>query len=179
MAWTTWQYTTPEQHVVSRHDTVEPIQDSRSVNDPEVQAWIAAGNTPLPAAPPPIVFSENAPLAGQVHTTDATPTEVLRITLAPQTGYTGQVSTIGVDSGNGAVRVLRVSFAIKRLNGGALSVGAPVVLASHGDAAAASWAITMSVPGNDAVISVTGAAGRNVDWVAQGEIMSFAPGGVS
>ena len=126
-----------------------------------------------------IVFSADRALEGKVQTTDATPAEVVRLTLERQTGYTGQVSIIGVDGGNGAVRVIRASFAVKRLNAGALSVGAPVVIASHADSGATAWAINQSVAGNDVVVSVTGAAGRTIDWYCNGQIMSFAPGGVA
>jgi hypothetical protein len=134
-------------------------------------AWDAVpGNTADPADPPPLVFTEDTRIAGSVRTTDATPTEVYRLPLLPLTGYTGVVVLIGVDTGNGAVRVIRASFAVKRLGGGALAVGAPVVLASHADAGATTWQIAASVGGNDALVTVTGAAGRTIDWSLSGQM---------
>jgi hypothetical protein len=124
-----------------------------------------------------VIFTEDVRLVGRVRTTDATPTEVYRLTLLPLTGYTGQVAVIGVDTGNGAVRVIRASFAVKRLNGGALAVGAPVVIASHADAGATAWQIAASVSGNDALVTVSGAAGRVVDWSCTGVMTVFTPSG--
>lgn len=123
------------------------------------------------------VFTENLAVRGRVRTTDATPTEAYRLALQPLTGYTGTVTVIGVDTANGAVRVIRASFAVKRLNAAALAVGGPVVLASHADAAATAWQVAASVTANDAVVTVTGAAGRTVDWSLSGEMTSFTPSG--
>jgi hypothetical protein len=136
--------------------------------------------TIIPPSPPTLVYAEGIRIDGRVRTTDATPTEVYRLTLLPLTGYTGTVVLIGVDTtspGGGAIRVIRASFAVKRLNGGALAVGAPVVLASHADAGATSWQITPFVSGNDAGVTVTGAAGRTIDWSLTGEMTSFTPAG--
>jgi hypothetical protein len=141
-------------------------------------AWDAVpGNTPDPADPLPLVFTEDTRITGSVRTTDATPTEVYRLTLLPLTGYTGQVRLIGVDTGNGAVRVIVASFAVKRLNGGALGVDAPVVLASHANTGTTTWQIAASVSGNDALITVAGADGRIIDWSLSGTMTSFTPAG--
>ena len=141
-------------------------------------AWDAIpGNDPLPADPLPLVFTEDVRISGNVRTTDATPTEVYRLTLLSMSGYTGVVAVIGVDTGNGAMRVIRASFAVKRLNAGALAVGAPVVIASHADAGATTWQIAASVSGNDALVTVTGAAGRTIDWNCSGLMTSFTPSG--
>lgn len=141
-------------------------------------AWDAVpGNDPLPADPLPLVFTDDVRISGSVRTTDATPTEVYRLTLLVQTGYTGVVAVIGVDTGNGAMRVIRASFAVKRLNAGALAVGAPVVIASHADAGATTWTVAPSLSGNDALVTVTGAAGRTIDWNVSGLMTSFTPAG--
>jgi hypothetical protein len=149
--------------------------DGHAVDVPPEATPVVAAHVPAPRV---VEFSDDAPLEALARTTDATATQIIRVTLDAQSGYTGQVNVIGVDGGNGAVRVIRASFAIKRLNAGALAVGAPVVLASHGDAAAASWTVSMSVVGNDAIVSVTGAAGRTIDWLCRGQMMRFAPGGL-
>lgn len=142
---------------------------------PEEEAAVIA--TRAAAAVAFTVFSEDVRISGRVRTTDATPTEAYRLALLPLTGYTGQVAVIGVDTGNGAVRVIRASFAAKRLNGGALAVGAPVVLASHADTGTTTWQIAASVVGDDAVVTVTGAAGRVVDWSVSGTMTTFTPAG--
>lgn len=170
---------------LTQFDTIIRLSDGAGIPpDPanrdyqEFLAWDAVpGNDPLPADPPPLVFTENGQISGSVRTTDATPTEVYRLALLPLTGYTGTVVLIGVDTGNGAVRVIRASFAVKRLNAGALSVGTPVVIASHADAAASTWQIAASVSGDDALVTVTGAAGRTIDWSLSGEMTSFTPAG--
>lgn len=172
-----YQLTNNEGHVYYRTGGYVVPPDPLNADQQHYQAWLATGNTPDPADPLPLVFSSSQSLHGQVRTTDATPTEVVRLTLSLQTGYTGQVNVIGVDSGNGALRVIRASFAIKRLNGGAVSVGAPVVVASHADASATSWTIASSVNGNDAIVTVTGAAGRTIDWLCEGSMISFTPAG--
>lgn len=129
------------------------------------------------ADPPPLTYAGSLPVESRIRTTDATVTEVYRRTLAPLTGYAAILNLLGVDAGNGAVRMIRASIVAKRLGGSALLVGAPVVLANHADVAASTWAITAAVGGNDVVISVTGAAGRTIDWLLSGDVHSFTPAG--
>jgi hypothetical protein len=159
-----------------------PIWDHNGPDPPSQRqglyaAWLAAGNTPAPAVPAPLVYASSTPVEGRVRTTDATPTEVYRRTLAPLTGYAAILGLLGVDAGNGAVRMIRASVVAKRLGSGAVLVGAPVVIANHQDTGAATWAIAATVSGNDVVISVTGAAGRTIDWLLNGEVRSFTPAG--
>jgi hypothetical protein len=155
----------------------------------ELQTYDAQGAIiplPLEAAPvvdahmppPPIVGAVAVnPVTRRIRTTDATPSEVYRATLALLTGYWAGFRLVGIDAGNGTMRVISASIVAKRLGAGALLVGAPVVIANHADAAAAAWAITASVSGNDFVITVTGAAGRTIDWLLSGDIVAFTPGG--
>lgn len=151
--------------------------DSRNADYQQYLAWVAAGNTALPADPPPVVYSGSRPMAARLRTTDATPAELFRATLAPLTAYAALLELLAVDAGNGALRRIRASIVAKRLAGGAVLVGAPVVIANHQDTAAASWSISAVVDGNSFVVTVTGAAGRNIDWLLGGTFQSFTPGG--
>lgn len=151
--------------------------DPRNADYQDYLAWVAAGNQPTPADPPPLVYSGRHPLSARVRTTTATPSELFRATLAPLTAYSALLNLLAVDGGNGALRAIRASVVAKRLGGGAVLVGAPVVIANHQDAAASAWAITAAADNNDFVISVTGAAGRNIDWLLSGDFGSFTPGG--
>jgi hypothetical protein len=126
-----------------------------------------------------IVFTEARPIHQRLRTTNATPTELYRATLAPLTGYRAALTLIAVDAGNGAVRTIEASIVAKRLANGAVLVGAPVVIANHQDAAASTWAISAAADGNHFVIAVAGAAGRNIDWMLSGEVVAFTPGGRS
>lgn len=142
-------------------------------------ADVADGATVLPADPAPIVYAAERAFGGKVRTTDATATEILRLALAPMTGYAAVVTMIGVDAGNGAVKVIRASLAAKRLGGGALAIGAPVVIAQHADAGASTWVTAAAASGNDYVITVAGAAGRTVDWSLMGTVARFGPSGLT
>lgn len=139
----------------------------------------AEPNLLLPADPPVIQYSLDRPLEGKVRTTDAAPTEIYRRTLTATTGYAFVARLIGVDAGNGAVRVIHASVAAKRLNAAALLIGTPVVYANHADAAAATWGgVSVNVSGNDVVVLVAGVAGRSIDWNLTGTVVVFAPGGL-
>lgn len=118
-------------------------------------------------------------IGARKRTTTATSAELYRATLAQRTGYRASLTLIAVDAGNGAVRTIEARITAKRLTNGALLVGAPVVVSDHQDAGTAAWGITASVSGNDFVVTVTGAAGRNIDWLLDGRVISFAPGGRS
>lgn len=124
-----------------------------------------------------IVYSDALPLSRRLRTTDATPAELYRATLRLMTGYRASLRLLAVDTGNGAVRSIEARTVAKRLAGGALLVGAPVVVANHQDAAASAWAVAAEVAGNDFVVTVTGAAGRTIDWLLDGDIVSFTPSG--
>lgn len=152
--------------------------DERNADYRDYLAWVAAGNTADPADPPPIRYGGEQRLESRVTTTGTTPAELFRATLATLTAYSALVHLVGVDNGNGAVRVIRATVVAKRLQNGALLVGTPAVLANHADTGATSWTIAASVAGNDFVITVTGASGRTVDWFCRLEVDSFAPGGL-
>lgn len=128
-----------------------------------------------------IVYATAVNMAGRLRTTTAAPTEIYRATLQPMTGYRALATLLGVDAGSGDLRQIYASIVAKRLGGVAMLVGPPVVLANHQDAGASAWAITAGVDNStgrsDFVITVTGAAGRTIDWLLDGRIISFTPGG--
>lgn len=141
---------------------------------PPAAAAVIAAHVP---APPPLVFTGSTVVKARVRTTNATPTEVYRVTLTPLTLYDADLKLTGVDAGSGAARRIRAAVVAKRLANGALLVGAPQVIADQFDAAAAAWAITAAASGTDFVVTVTGASGRTIDWLLSGDVASFTPGG--
>lgn len=145
---------------------------------------VDGGATVLPADPEPLVYGGTSRVEARIRTTDATPTELFRRSLLTLSEYEAEFKLRGIDAVNGSVRRIRADVVAKRLNGGALMVGAPIVIANHQDTGAAAttsgvanWAITASVSGVDFVITVTGAAGRTIDWMLSGVVESFTPGG--
>lgn len=142
-------------------------------------AWVAAGNTPDAADPLPVRYSGSLDIDARIRTTNANATQLYRATLAPLTLYRARLELLGVDAGNGDARYVSAVIVAKRLAGGAVQVGATTVLTDVRDAGAAAWGVAANVSGNDFVVTVTGAAGRNVDWQLAGDVVSFTPGGVS
>lgn len=138
---------------------------------------VAAGAAVLTPAPAPLVYRDGVSIDQRLRTTNATPAELWRATLAQRTGYRASLTLIAVDAGNGAVRTIEARVTAKRLTGGALLVGTPVVVSDQQDSGTSAWAITAAVSGNDFVVTVTGAAGRNIDWQIAGDVVSFTPGG--
>jgi hypothetical protein len=119
------------------------------------------------------------PLSARARTTDDQPHEVLRLPTDPKHVYRASVRVCGIDAGNGTTRDSEVRMVFKRAGAAPAQVGATTVMSNAQDTAAASWRIAASVDGVDLVISVTGAAGRAIDWQVTGEIGAFAPEGVA
>jgi hypothetical protein len=132
-----------------------------------------------PPPPPPIVYQDEEVVKAQTTTTDAVAKEIVRFTLTLQTGYSFDGTIIGADRGNGAMRKIVASVLAKRLNGGAILVGPPIVVLTHPDAATTGWQTNASVSGNDLSITVQGAAGRTVDWMLRSKLIRFGPGGLT
>ena len=128
-------------------------------------------------AVPTLVYDNAIRLSARLRTTNATPAELYRAPLAQRTGYRASLTLIAVDAGNGAVRTIEARITAKRLTHGALLVGAPVVVSDQQDSGTSTWGIGASVSGSDFVVTVTGAAGRNIDWLLSGDVVSFTPGG--
>jgi hypothetical protein len=124
-----------------------------------------------------LVYNDGLRISQRIRTTNATPAELWRATLAQRTGYRATLTLIAVDAGNGAVRTIEARVTAKRLTNGALLVGSPTVVSDHQDSGTSTWGITAAVSSNDFVVTVTGAAGRNIDWLLSGDVVSFTPGG--
>ncbi len=151
--------------------------DERNADYQDYLRWVADGNTPTPADPAPLVYRDGINIDQRLRTTNATPAELWRATLAQRTGYRATLTLIAVDAGNGAVRTIEARVTAKRLTGSALLVGTPVVVSDQQDSGTSAWVITAAVSGNDFVVTVTGAAGRNIGWQLAGDVVSFTPGG--
>jgi hypothetical protein len=128
-------------------------------------------------SPEYIDYSTSTPIRALLRTQDATAKEIWRLNLKQRTGYAGKATIIGVDAGNGNVKVLHVTFSVKRLSGDALSIGTPVVLSVQQDAGASTWVVNAAIQDTAAYITVQGAAGRSIDWLVSGDMISFSPGG--
>lgn len=172
------------QYKLTRHGAIIRLADGASflpsegnLDYQQYLADAAAGAEVAPPDPAPLVYDDSLSIRARLRTTNATPTELYRSTLAPLTGYRAGLTLIAVDAGNGACRTIEARVTAKRLAGGALLVGAPAVVSDQQDGGTAAWAITAAVSGNDFIITVTGAAGRNIDWLLDGSVVGFTPGG--
>lgn len=154
-----------------------------------VHTWDATGTrAPLPpaadpvlaahVAPPAVIeYAEQGQVSGIVRTTNATPTEVFRFGCLARHVYRANLRLSGVDAGNGTTRTVEARFAWKMPTTTPVIIGSTVV-SNIADTAAASWAQSLSVAGTDVVFTVTGAAGRTIDWLLIGEIGTYAPEGL-
>lgn len=129
--------------------------------------------------PRPTLVSGRTEIEVGVRTTNATPTDLFRRTLAPQTAYAAQLRLVALDMANGAMRRIRADVTAKRLNGAAILVDTVKVIANHQEAASSTWDVAAAVSGNDFVIRVTGAAGRTIEWRLSGDVERFAPAGLT
>jgi hypothetical protein len=126
------------------------------------------------------LFSAEQPISTQkLRTTNATATEIWRFPTGTNTGYILKAALTAVDSGNGDIYHNEVTVTFKNLNGNVSRIGAFSIPSNmpQQDAGASSWTVIPSVDGVDLVLSVRGAAGRNIDWNLTGTILRFTPGG--
>ena len=180
----------PYQYI---HGTNATVYDTASasyvpISEPAVQAAIAADEV-LPAPAPAVDYAGRDDLEHRVQTNDGAgqTQELIRLPLTTLTVYSAIVLLEAIDSGNGALVSWYCKFDFKRLNGGALSVGGRQDItapnrepgAAGTTAGVSNWNIAPSLSGNDAVISVTGQAGRTVDWFAFATVRRFRPGGLA
>jgi hypothetical protein len=112
-----------------------------------------------------------------VRTTDATPLEVFRFPCDQKRLYRADLVISGIDAGNYASKILEGRFTWKRNVAAAILVGLTTVSDIH-DAAAAPLAPNVAAQGTDIVFTVTGAAGRTIDWLLAGSVDMFAPSGL-
>ena len=139
-----------------------------------VQAVLAAHvPEPLP------ITDDHRKITAKIVTADASSAELYRVTMAKLSGYVADLTVVGVDRGNGAMRTIRASLAAKRLSGAGTMVSQPEVMANHQETGSSGWSIGASIDGADFVVTVTGAASRTIDWFLRGEVISFTPAGRS
>lgn len=127
--------------------------------------------------PPPIAFDLAIRVRAQVRTTDEVAVEVFRFPCETLSLYRASLVIHGIDAGTFVSKIMEGRFTWKRTTANAVMVGITVVSDIH-DAAAASWAPSAVPSGTDVVFAVKGAAGRTIDWLLQGDVSVFAPGGI-
>jgi hypothetical protein len=129
------------------------------------------------APPRPIDYAHQQDVSAIARTTDATPVEIFRFPCMARHVYRANLRLSGVDATNGTTRITEARFAWKRPATTAMMIGTTVV-SNLADAGAASWTQSATAVGTEIVFSVTGAAGRTVDWLVVGEIGTYAPEGL-
>jgi len=141
------------------------------------QAWLAAGNTPLPAEPPPVQYVDTERRTQQIRTTDAQLHELWRFPTTVKHVYRATFNLMAVDAGDGTAKDSEARIVFKRTAAALAQVGTTVVLSACQDSGASSWAIQAQPDGTDLVIGVRGAAGRTIDWQIVGDVAVYSPEG--
>lgn len=150
----------------------------RTGSDAEIRTLLDADAIILDADSEPLIFTQTRALTGRVTTTNATATEIFRGALTPATGYIATLDIIGVQNAAPFDRcVIRASAAAARTSNGAILDGQDVIHPPFKTAGATTWTALASVSGNDFVISVTGQAGKTINWTLRGEFYAFTPSG--
>jgi hypothetical protein len=143
-----------------------------------LQDAVAEGSAVIePADPPLIVYDDTVAVKAQARTTDDVPLEVFRFPTVAKHRYEASLRVSGIDAGSFASKVMEGRFVWKRATTVATVTGITVVSDLH-DAAAAAWAPNCLPSGTDIVFTVTGAAGRTIDWLLKGSVDVFAPDGL-
>lgn len=162
--------------------TIDIPADNTNADWQRFVAYRDGGGQVSAADPAPLVYNGIVIRESKITTTNATATELFRATLAQLTVYRARVELFAVDQGNGNTRDITARIVVKRLNAGAIIVpnaaaANVTVVSDHRDGTAGTWAIVPSVSGNDFIITVTGAAGKNIDWFCRLSVENFTPGG--
>jgi len=142
------------------------------------QAWLAEGNTPTPAEPPPVRYVDTVGQDAYVRTADGNFHELWRIPTTPKHVYVGQFRLTAVDAGDGTTKASQAIITFKATAAALAQVGSTVALWSCQDAGATGWAIQAQPQGTELVFGVRGAAGRTIDWRLAADLEEFAPEGL-
>jgi hypothetical protein len=139
------------------------------------------GDIVIISAPAPAILNQDrGRLEADAHTTGATSAELFRATLPTLSQFNVSIQASGIAADNGAQRTVWVLAVVQRLNGGASVIGQVVAgnipTATGNPVPLAAFAITAS--GNDVVITVTGLAAREIDWILSGEYVRIRPSGL-
>lgn len=153
-------------------------ENAAPLQEPGAKHWNEDGTiTVTPPPPPPPIYAEEGRLINrQAKTTDATPVTVGTFNLHLQTVYKFGVEVTAI-ADNGQEMIAEYAVAAKRLNQAAIKVGTEAVVYRVNDANTATWAVGFAVSGNGLVMTVTGVAGRTIDWLVSARIVSFTPQG--
>jgi hypothetical protein len=169
--------------------TARPQDEDAIRNQPGSKVVVLDGqgriaNLVVTAPDPQLVYFQQSQFTpARVRTPDATLTEIIRIPLAPLSGYAATLQLIAVDAGNGVIWRYHADVTCKRLSAGAIVEGIDTITnrrtggAPAATSNVAAWTATAVASGNDVVISVQGAAGRSVDWYLSGLVIQFTPAG--
>jgi len=145
---------------------------------------------PLPPEADPVLAAHVAPplvteyagtvqASGVVRTTDAAMHEVFRFPTQTGCVYRATFSIIAVDAGDSTTKDAEARIVFKRPTTGLAQVGTTQVLSTAQDANASTWQIRAQPSGTDLIIGVSGAAGRTIDWILAGTVVTYAPGGLA
>lgn len=145
------------------------------------RTWLAAGNTPTAADPVAALQHAGGYFTGDAHTSGAASAEMLRATLPTLSQFNVSMQASGIALDNGAQRTVWVLAVVQRLNGTASVIGQTVIgnIPSGAGSPVPLTAFALTASGNDIVIAVTGLAGREIDWVLDGEYLRIRPAGLS
>lgn len=157
----------------------------------DYQNWLAAGNTPDPVDPPPIIYTANQNLVpSRVRTTNATPTELARFAVPINTEFTAVLRVRGITDDLANLRNIQATVVVGRASGNVTiiptRVGAAVATIGpdHAFGTGGSWgpgsipvsiAVDNSGAHREVVVSVTGAAATNINWLLTGQFETFTP----
>ena len=154
-------------------------EDGRATHE-EIEVTQAELTQMTTVDPGPIQWTDDQAFRKKTSTVGTTPTEIYRVELLQLTGYSINVTVIGVDRNGGAVKKVTGDFTIKRLNAAPILVG-ETINPPHQDTAAGTWKIDRSFVTDNGkhygVIWVVGAATRTIDWLVKGEMFRFTPSG--
>jgi hypothetical protein len=134
-------------------------------------------------APPPVVeYAGAVPAEAVVRTTDGAPKEIFRFTTHPKHVYRAMLNMTAIDAGSGTTKDSAVHMTFKATATAIVQVGATGTLYNVQDAGtggAGTWVIASSFQFPDLVITVTGAAGRTIDWLLAGSVAGYSPEGLA
>jgi len=182
-----YKLNTPNPGVLRLNDDGTITWIPRIVGVGAYDAYLAAGGDAiaLAADPPTLIFNDAQSLHARISTADANATTIITVPLLALSGYGAYVDIYALDRANGVMKSWLFKALVKRLAGGALAIGKqdlhPAIQEPAGAPATASsvatWDYATSVSGNNALVSVTGAVGRTVDWFAYVSVRRFTPQG--
>lgn len=131
-------------------------------------------------APPQVVeHVETRVVTAVTRTTDAAFHEIWRLPTTFKHIYRAALEMRATDATDGTTKAQEARLVFKGLASSVVQVGTTSALWAAQDAAASAWAIQAQVQGIDLVFGVRGAAGKTIDWSLEGQIVIFAPEGLT